>query len=279
MPASVNSAVIDASSRKPEGDGTVGKALGVLDAVASHEGPVRFAELLAQSELPKATLHRLVQTLANQGMVRMDDESGGYALGPRLLRLAHAAWRQNALGPIARPFLDALSAETGTTVHLAQLDAGQVLYLDKRNAHAAAAKHPLTMYSEAGKVGPAYCTGVGKVLLAYLAPENRAEALNRQAFHAHTPTTLTSVDALEAECAAIRRRGYGFDREEHEAGIVCLAVPVLAATGRARAAISITASTQTRSLDDLEALAPRVLAAAAEIGAAAAQWQFPDGDR
>ena len=145
------------------GDGTVGKALDVLDMVATAARPVRFTELLAQSRYPKATLYRFLQTLTNQGMLAFDPATQTYALGVRLVRLAHAAWSQSSLAPIARPWLDRLAADLGETVHLAQLDQGQVLYVDKRNA-----ARPVEMFSSAGKVGPAYCTGVGKAMLAFL---------------------------------------------------------------------------------------------------------------
>ncbi len=138
------------------GDGTVGKALDVLDQVAAFERPVRFGELQDNSAYPKATLYRFLQTLTNQGMLSYNSDRQTYSLGMRLVRLAHAAWTTSSLAPIARPFLDALSAEIGETVHLAQLDASQVLYVDKRNA-----RQPVEMYSQAGKLGPAYCTGVG----------------------------------------------------------------------------------------------------------------------
>ena len=72
-------------------DGTVGKALEILDQVAEYGRPVRFAELLANSPHPKATLYRLLQTLTNQGMLRFDEQSQAYAPGLRLVRLAHAA--------------------------------------------------------------------------------------------------------------------------------------------------------------------------------------------
>jgi hypothetical protein len=94
-------------------------------------------------------------------MLSYDPERQTYAPGLRLVRLAHAAWQASSLAPIARPYLDELSRATGETVHLAQLDGGQVLYVDKRNA-----ADPVEMYSQAGKVGPAYCTGVGKAMLA-----------------------------------------------------------------------------------------------------------------
>lgn len=90
-------------------DGTVGKALAVLDEVAHFGRPVRFSDLLATSAYPKATLYRLLQTLTNQRMLSHDPDTGMYTLGVRLVRLAHDAWRTSSLAPIARPYLDALS--------------------------------------------------------------------------------------------------------------------------------------------------------------------------
>ena len=103
-------------SAEREGDGTVGKALEVLDQVAGFGRPVRFSELLADSRFPKATLYRFVQALTHQGMLAFDPERGSYALGVRLVRLAHAAWRQSSLAPLARPYLDALSRVFGRRV-------------------------------------------------------------------------------------------------------------------------------------------------------------------
>lgn len=164
------------------GDGTVGKALDVLDQVASFGRPVRFSELLDRSLYPKATLHRFLQTLTNQGMLAFDPDRQTYAPGIRLVRLAHAAWTQSSLAPVARPHLDALSQKVGEMVHLAQLDHAQVLYVDKRNA-----ARPIEMYSEAGKVGPAYCTGVGKAMLAFLEEGELQRLLPQQSYHRFSP--------------------------------------------------------------------------------------------
>lgn len=252
-------------------DGTVGKALDVLDMVASHGRAVRFSELLAQGDYPKATLYRFLQTLTHQGMLSYDPDRGTYALGVRLVRLAHAAWAQSSLAPIARPYLDELAAETGDTIHLAQMDLGQVLYVDKRNAAT-----PVDMFAQAGKVGPAYCTGVGKAMLAYLPEEALARALERQSFHRHTPNTLDRPEALKEELKAIRARGHAFDREEHERGIICCAVPILSRFGRAIGALSITSTTARTTLEALEAKAERVKNIAARIAEEAESWRFPE---
>lgn len=253
------------------GDGTVGKALDVLDQVAAFERPVRFGELQNSSAFPKATLYRFLQTLTNQGMLAYDTDRQTYSLGIRLVRLAHAAWRQSSLAPIARPHLDALSQASGETVHLAQLDASQVLYVDKRSA-----RDPVEMYSQAGKVGPAYCTGVGKAMMAFLDEATLERTIAQQSFHRFTPTTLCSDAELREELTHIRNRGYGFDREEHEPGIVCIAAPILSPTGHMLGALSLTGPTSRTSLEQLETWAPRVLETTAQIGSEAQAWRFPE---
>ena len=258
-------------SMAADGDGTVGKALDVLDTVASAGQPVRFSEFLATSQYPKATLYRLLQTLTHQGMLRFDPDRQTYAMGVRLVRLAHAAWAQSSLAPLARRYLDELAQETGETIHLAQMDMGQVLYVDKRNA-----TRPVEMFSQAGKVGPAYCTGVGKAMLAFMPDEAVEQALARQSFHRFTPHTLDTPERLKAELAAIRARGHAFDREEHEPGIICCAVPILTRTGRVIGAISVTSTTARTSLDALEAWAGQIKTTAANIAAEAESWRFPE---
>jgi DNA-binding IclR family transcriptional regulator len=253
------------------GDGTVGKALQVLDQVAAFGRPVRFSEVLERSPFPKATLYRFVQTLTNQRMLSYNPDRQTYAPGVRLVRLAHAAWEQSSLAPVASPYIESLSRLVGETVHLAQLDHAQVLYVDKRNA-----ANPIAMYSQAGKVGPAYCTGVGKVMMAFLEETQLAQIIAQQSFHEFTSSTLTSEDALRAELAEIKRHGYGFDREEHEPKIICVAMPILTARGRVLGALSVTSSTDRTNLAALEKLVPQVRETTQKISQEAQNWRFPD---
>ncbi len=255
------------------GDGTVGKALEVLDQVASFGRPVRFSEILAVSDFPKPTLYRFVQTLTNQQMLAYDPERQTYSPGVRLVRLAHAAWDQSTLASVALPHVDALSKAVGETVHLAQLDNAQVLYIDKRNAG-----KPVPMYSQAGKVGPAYCTGVGKVMLAFLDDPTAKAVIEQQSFHIFTEHTLDSADTLYAELSDIRQNGYGFDREEHEPGIICVAMPILSESGRVLGALSVTSTTSRTNLAGLEAHVPVLQDTAQKITQDAQNWSFPDYD-
>lgn len=251
--------------------GTVGKAMDVLDQVARHARPVRFGVLLAESEYPKATLYRFLQTLTAEGLLSFDPDRQTYTLGIRLVRLAHSAWTQSSLAPVARVHLDAFSADVGHTVHLAQLDNAQVLYVDKRNP-----VQPVEMFSDAGKVGPAYCTGVGKAMLAFLPDDELARAIAQQSFHRFTEHTYTSEQALRGELINIRARGYAFDREEHEPGIICIAHPILSDAGRLLGALSVTGSKRHTSLKHLETLAPSLARTATAIARDAQDWRFPD---
>jgi len=261
------------TTKKHDTDGatTVAKALEVLDLIADIGRPVRFAELQDHSELPKGTLYRFLQTLTKQGLLTYDPDRKVYFLGMRLVRLAHAAWKQSSLAPVAQPHLDALAGLVRETIHLAQLDGGHVLYVDKLYP-----SRPVEMFSSAGKVGPAYCTGVGKAMLAYLAEEQLERAIAQQSFYRFTDRTITTRSALLAELAAIRKRGFAVDDEEHERGIICVAVPILTDLGHLLGGLSITTLRGQKDFDELEKLVPTMQTTAARIAADTENWRFPE---
>lgn len=253
-----------------KGSGTVGKALKVLDQIAGYERPVRFNELLNHSDFPKATLYRFVQTLLAERMLSYDVERQTYSLGVRMVRLAHAAWAQSSLAPIARPYLNTLSEKIGATIHLAQLDGAHVLYVDKLNA-----QRKIEMFSQAGKVGPAYCTGVGKVMMAYMSESELENIIPQQSFHKFTPNTLGNKKDLKLDLERIRSCGFALDNEEHEPGIICVALPILTKNDRVIAAISVTSITSRTNLNDLQNLVPEMRAAARQIAMETEIWRFP----
>ena len=251
-------------------DGTVGKALEILDSVAAYGKPVRFSDLLEDSPYPKATLYRFLQTLTNQNMLTFDDELGTYSLGIRLMRLAHTAWNNASLAPIAKPFIEELSELIPETVHLAQLDHGQVLFVDKVRK-----SDRFETLARVGQVAPAYCTGVGKAMLAFLAPKRLQIVLQQQSYYQYTPSTHGSADSLAAELEVVRDSGIAFDREEHEQGINSIAAPILSTNGRIIGAISIATSTSRLTTEELEEFKPALLETAKKIGEEATSWQFP----
>jgi DNA-binding IclR family transcriptional regulator len=252
------------------GDGTVGKALSVLDQVASVGRPVRMRELLETSDFPKPTLYRFLQTLTNQGMLSYDAEAQTYTPGIRLVRLAHSAWSQASLAPIARPHVDLLASSLREAVHLAQIDNGQVIFIDKRQAST-----KFATLAQTGKVVPAYCTGVGKAILAFLPKDQQRHAILQQAFLRYTSATHTSADTLSVELDAIYREGIAFDREEHDDGIISIAAPILTPDKRVVGALSIATATNRHSLEGLNEFRPALLECATKIGDEAQSWQSP----
>ena len=252
------------------GDGTVGKALSVLEQVTAIGRPVRLRELLESSDFPKPTLYRFLQTLTNQGMLSYDTEYRTYAPGIRLVKLAHSAWEQASLAPIARPHINKMTETINEAIHLAQIDNGQVVFIDKRQSTT-----QFATLARAGQVAPAYCTGVGKAILAFLPASERDQALQQQAFMQYTSGTHTSPEALLTELAAIREDGVAFDREEHDEGIISIAAPILTSANRVIGALSIATSTNRHTLKGLSVFRPTLLDCAAKIGAEAQSWQSP----
>ena len=251
-------------------DGTVGKALSLLDIVERFQGPVRFNDILENSPFPKPSTYRLLQTLVSQEMLSFNADSGHYTLGSRLIRLAHSSWKSASLAPLAAPYLDKLSAKTGETIHLATLDSSQVLYLDKRNAN-----KPINMFSGAGKTGPAYCTGVGKAMLAFLDEKSQNMLLRQQSYYKYTENTYTSNSALKKELDHIHNNGVSFDNEEHEPNIICVAVPILRNGSDVIGAISITSSTLRTSLEKLSNYKNDLIETAKQIGENSSVWMLP----
>lgn len=214
--------------------GTLGKAMAVLDIVATSPEPPRFTDILKQSDQPRGTLHRQLQNLVEEGLLTQRRDSS-YELGFKLLQFAARAWAGNEFRVIAEPHLRQLHELTGETVHLGVLRDIQVIYLDKVESTQA-----VRMYSQIGNASPVYCTGVGKAALAVL-PEPVFEArLSRMEFHRFTEHTLMSGAALRNAIEEIRRTGNAYDLEEHEPGIRCVAAPVYSADRTFFAGVSVT---------------------------------------
>lgn len=215
--------------------GTLGKLVSLLDLIASAEQPLRFMDVVKASAQPRGTVHRQISHLLSEGLIEQRSDQT-YVVGLRLLGFAAKAWARNDLRSIAAPHLHALHEQTGESVHLAVLRGREVIYLDKIDA-----KQNIRMHSQVGNMSPAYCTGVGKAALSCVNDQALKLLLKEFAFHAYTPSTLVTPDALMADILAIRQRGFAFDLEEHEEGICCVAAPIYPLPSGTIAAISVTA--------------------------------------
>ncbi|MCW4630781.1 MULTISPECIES: IclR family transcriptional regulator [Marinomonas] len=215
---------------------SLSKALNMLNHVCTSPVPLRFAELVELSELPKATAHRQLNTLLEHGLVRFDEHKQAYYPGYGLLALAHRTWANLDIRDVAAAPMRELWSSTQETIHLAVLDGADVIYIDKLES-----PKSLRLYSAVGKKGPVYCTGVGKAMLAFLPDDKQKDIIDHQAFFRHTEHTLTTPEALKANLAQIREKGISLDLEEHEMGIKCAAAPIFNSRHEAVAAISVTA--------------------------------------
>ena len=232
--------------------GTLGKAMAVLEIVASSEQPPRFTDILKQSDQPRGTLHRQLSNLVEEGLlISRPDQS--YELGLKLLTFASQSWAGSEFRTIAEPHLKDLQSETGETVHLAVLRDVQVIYLDKFEG-----SQSLRLHSQIGNASPAYCTGVGKAALSQLDSKSLSERIAAMKFQQFTENTLRSAKALRAEITEIRKDGVAYDREEHEPGIHCIAAPIHSASRALYAGISITGPSFRISRAQLEGWADTV---------------------
>lgn len=257
-------------SKQVTSDGTVGKALEILDMVVGFGRAVRFSELLENSPYPKATLYRIVQNLTNQGMLSHNADRQTYAPGMRLVRIAHHAWNQSSLAPMSRSFIESLADDVGETVHLAQMENSRVVFVDKFKP-----EDGFQTMAQPGRRAPAHCTGVGKAMLAFMAPELFDEAMSRLTYEPFTPATHKGPETLLADIEEVRRDGIAYDREEHEQGIISIAAPIIGGNDRVIGSISIVTSTFRTTLEGMEKFRPALLRTATQIGDEASVWPYP----
>ncbi len=212
----------------------VDRAISIL-SVLSDGKPRTLTEVSEEIVISSSTTFRLLATLAHHHYVERNGISGEYRLGLTCLELARAYHAGNDVRKAALPELERLRDATTETVHLAVLDKMEVVYLEKLSGlHAVG-----LMSSQVGGRSPAYCTGVGKVLLAYTDPELVRDYYGQVGLQRYTDTTLQSVDELLDHLERIRSQGYTLDRGEYEAEIHCVATPIFDIDSKAVAAVSV----------------------------------------
>ena len=214
------------------------KALELLSVFSFREPRLSLADLASRTGIPRATAFRLLSTLEQSGF--LDKVHGAYQLGIKCFVLGNIVAGGLDLRETARPHLAALREATRETTQIAILDHWQVVYLERMLS-------PLSvgyMRSRAGAILPAYCTGLGKALLAFRPEAEVAAWAATQKFTALTPRTITTAKRLMKELATIRERGYGLDQEEREKGVTCIAAPIFNHNGDVVAAISVAGPTE-----------------------------------
>jgi DNA-binding IclR family transcriptional regulator len=210
----------------------IGRAMRVLEAFGPDVTDLPLAEVARRAALPKSTVHRLLGELESERLIERSD--GGVRLGMRLFELGQLVPRQRTLRDAALPFMEDLREATHQTVHLAVLDGIEVVYVE-----IVGERGRRSLPSRVGGRLPAYCTGVGKAILAYSPPEVIDDVI-AAGFVRRTPHTIALPGLLRQQLARIREEGIAYDREESGLGIVCAATPVLGPDGIPVAGLSVT---------------------------------------
>ncbi|MER6984011.1 IclR family transcriptional regulator, partial [Streptomyces carpinensis] len=213
----------------PDQQTAVDKALVLLKSLAEHDREIGVSELARRTQLTKSTAFRLLGILQRNDVV--ERVGSRYRLGSRLFDLGTRAYGPTPL--LLReqllPYLADLYELTHETVHLAVLHDTEIVYVNKIQGH-----RPTRSPARIGARLPAYCTGVGKALLAF--DHDAAELAIAEGLAARTEHTITEPDLLRAEFGRIRQDGLAYDREESAPGLACVAVPIMGAAGRPVAA-------------------------------------------
>jgi IclR family KDG regulon transcriptional repressor len=226
------------SAASGEGLSSVRNAARLLKVFLSREESIGVSELARRLGLAKSSVHRLLSTLAAEGLIEQNLATGGYRLGIVVFELGEAVRVHLDLHAAAGPVLASLREQTGESSQVGVLDGAHVVYVDRLES-----SQSLRLFTETGRRVPLHCTSSGKVLLAHLPEASLHELLGRLELTPLTPRTITQAPALLAELAAVRRRGWAEAVDERELGVASVAAPVRDADGRVVAAVSIGAPT------------------------------------
>jgi DNA-binding IclR family transcriptional regulator len=210
------------------------RALEILRVLGDRQGDTTLVEICKTLKLHKSTVHRLMMVLERHRIVDKNPETGRYRLGLRLFELGSKAISVLDLRGHSRRFLNQVLNETQETVHFCMFDQGEVLYVEKLEP-----ERSVRLASRVGRRSPAYCTSVGKAILAEL-PAQEVDAIIKQSgLRRITPHTIVNPVVLKEELKLIRARGYAIDNEENEEGVRCVGAAVRDHSGRPIAAISV----------------------------------------
>lgn len=212
--------------------GGLAKGLSVIESFTADKPRQSISEVAATSGLDRATTRRCLLTLAHLGYADYDGKY--FTLTPRILRLGTACLATMPLPQMVQPLLDRLSDELGESSSVSILDGADIVYVAR-----AAQRKVMSIALMPGSRLPAFCTSMGRVMLAAL-PESDARALlASQSLEARTQYTVTEIERLMTILSVVQRQGYAVIDQEVELGLRSIAVPVHNARGKVIAALNV----------------------------------------
>lgn len=228
--------------------GGLAKGLSVIETFTAERPRQSIAEVSAASGLDRATARRCLLTLAHQGYADYDGKF--FTLTPRIMRLGTACLTTMPLPQLVQPMLDRLSDDLGESSSVSILDGAEIVYIAR-----AAQRKVMSISLTPGSRLPAYCTSMGRVLLASLS-DAEVRSLLASPLRARTSHTITDIDTLISKIAQVRTDGFAVIDQEVELGLRSIAVPLFNAHGHIVGALNLGLATHN---SDANSLAPKYL--------------------
>jgi len=224
---------------------SLARGLAVVQAFSDSRKPQTIANISQKTGIPRAAVRRCLHTLRELGYV--DAELNNFSLRPKVLTLGYSYLSSTPLTVSAQPYLNSISRTLNESSSLAVLDDGEVLYVAR-----AATSRVMSVALNTGSRLPAYCTSLGRVMLAHLPPAELDAYLAKTRLRAMTKNTVISQKGLREILAGVRADGYAVNDEELELGLRSIAVPVRGAAGTVVAALNVGAQAARVSVKQLE---------------------------
>ena len=240
---------------------SLARGLAVIGAFSGQAQSQTIAQLSQKTGIPRAAVRRCLYTLAKLGFVVGNERH--FSLQPKILTLGHAYLSSTPLVVAAQPFLDQVNAKVHESCSMAILEEDEILYI----ARSRKTTRIMSIDLKAGSRLPAYCSSMGRVLLAHLPANDLKSYLARAKLKPFTERTITSKEKLTQVLESVRRNGYAIVDQELEVGLRSIAVPVKDANGNVVSAMNVGAQAARVGVRDMETqILPHLRVAAAELG-------------
>jgi len=256
---------VDDEGEEPARGGiqSIARAFAILEEVARHRDGIGLADLSKRVGLHNSTTFHLAKTMVSLGYLRQIKESKRYRIGRPLFALAASALDEKEMVSMATPVLDELARQTGESTHYASRMSDAVVVMARTPGPGA-----FQLTDRVGVVRPAYCTALGKVILAALLPDQLDRYLERVELKPLTSKTITSAQRLRRELQDVRRTGIAFDDGEFDKEMRCAAMPVHDFSGQVIGAIGISGPVWRLSIQVLQSKARNIGEAARKLSEA-----------
>ena len=245
-PKPTPASALDVYTGDPNFMTSLARGLIVIQAFTQQNPQMTISQLSVRTGLSRAAVRRCLYTLTKLGFAGAEDGSR-YSLRPRMLTLSHTYTTSNTLSSAAQPILERMSAALRESFSVATLDGDDIVYVARTTVN-----RVMAVDLHIGSRLPAYCTSMGRILLAYLPAEQLEQYLARVVLTPHTTRTVNSIEKLRLLLRNTRRNGYALCDQEYEVGLRSLAVPVFAPSGRAVATINLSGSAPRMSVIEMQ---------------------------